>query len=636
MVSPQEVATLASFQAFTGCYLREVESGKWHSVREFRERARLSWSPDVAHVIELTLPLPGHSLALGVSYRSLVGRHTLREIYLRRGPGESYSAIDPLSAELVLIDAIYARAPHLPERLELLGRVVESHQVMARYLAHAAEARKGAPDAPFGRSFIESEQSALYGHWLHPMPKSRQGIATWQHEHFSPELHGRFQLHFFAVARHLVEQESIADRPAEELSRNLALRGLDCGRVERLLGSLGDLCLIPVHPLQAEWLIQKSHVRRLVAQGALRDLGPLGPLFTATSSVRTVYSESFEYMMKLSIPVKITNSLRINLKSELGDSVWISELLRRCRVEESFTELAILEDPACITVAIPELEETGFEVIFRKNPFTGAGSRTDLGGPPGRFAEPHAVTALTSDPLPGETRSLLEFFVRRASTNLGLPLFEAALRWFEAYFLCVIEPALGIYDRWGIALEAHQQNSLVAFDDVGLPKSFYYRDIQGLALSESRRDKLTCLVPQLEDQEKVFEPDDIVQNGLIYYLFFNHLYPVIHRLGVDGLSEEATLLKVVWQRLSEMRLRLGGLGQTLIDHLLTSPELPCKANLLTRVEDRDELQADQELAVYSMIANPLVQFGPRVARRNEERKPAPEPYCEPAAFGTNT
>lgn len=604
MISPEETAALASFQAFAGCYLREVEGGTWHSVFEFQEHDRLSWSPAVAYVLELTLPPPGLCLALGVSYRSLVGRHTFCEIYLRRGKDEPYLAVDPLSAELLLIDALYARAPQLPERLELLGRVVESHQVMARYLAHAVEAKK-AGETPRGRSFIESEQSTLYGHWLHPMPKSRQGIATWQHEHYCPELHGRFQLHFFAVARHLVEQLSIADRPAEALSRALALQGLDSGHVERLLASLGDLCLVPVHPLQAEWLTRKPHVRRLVAQGALVSLGPLGPLFTATSSVRTVYSESSQYMLKLSIPVKITNSVRINLKSELGDSVWVSQLLRRCRVEETFKELGILEDPACITVALPEMEETGFEVIFRKNPFLGAGTKAPLGAPNSPLEEPHAVTALTSDPLPGETESLLGHFVRKSAITLGLPLVEAALSWFEDYFSCVIEPALGIYDRWGIALEAHQQNSLVAFDEAGRPRRFYYRDIQGVALCESCRDELTRLVPQLEDQEKVFEPDSIVQNGLGYYLFFNHLFPVIHRLGLDGLCEEDTLLAIVRRRLVEMRPRHGGLGRSIIDALLTSSELPCKANLLTRVEDRDELQADQELAVYSMMANPL-------------------------------
>lgn len=613
MYSPQEASNLASLQAFANCYLREVDGGRWYSAEAFHERTGLCWSSKVMHVVELALPIFSQTLALGMSYRSLVGRHTLCEVYRRAGSDDPFRRLDPLSVHLLLIDALYASAPERPERLELIGRVIESHQVMARYAKEATELGQTLPQLPPSEpTFIDSEQATIWGHWLHPTPKSRQSIATWQHEHYCPELHGRFQLHFFAAARHLVVQESIAEKPAEALIRTIATQGFDAGRVQRLLDSIGDVCLLPVHPLQADWLSHQPHVRRLLAQGVLTDLGHLGPLFTATSSVRTVYSEACEYMLKLSIPVKITNSLRINLRSELGDSVWISKLLQRCRIEENFSSVTILEDPASITIALPGLEETGFEVILRKNPFTSARQRRNVG-------EAHAVTALVADPIPGQKESLLERFVRSSAERLGAPLIEAAKSWFVAYLRCTIEPTLRIYDTFGIALEAHQQNSLIGFDHAHLPLRFYYRDIQGLALAESFRADLTRLVPELERQEKVFEPDDIVRSGLRYYLFSNHLYPVIYRLGLDGLCDEATLLGIVRQRLIEMRTTLSGPGRVLVDSLLSDPRIPCKANLLTRIEDLDELQAEQELAVYSMVENPLALVAPTAGRQDDGR-----------------
>ncbi len=612
MVAFQDVATHASFQAFVNCYLREVDSGRWKTRASFCRGADLVWSSEVTDVVELELPLLGQSLILGVSYRSLVGRHTLCEAYQRVGESGAFRRLDPLSVQLLLIDSIYARAPERPERLELLSRVLQSHQGMARYLEHSV-AKSGSVD-PRSRaaSFIDSEQSSAFGHWLHPTPKSRQGIAAWQDGHYSPELRGRFQLHFFAAARHLVEQESIARKPAESLSRDIALQGPDRGRVERLLSSMDDLCLIPVHPLQAHFLVHQPHVRRLLSQGVLTDLGPLGPQFTPTSSVRTVYCESCDYMLKLSIPVKITNSLRINLKSELGDSVWISQLLRRTRIEENFPEVAVMEDPASMTIALPGMEETGFEVIFRRNPFPS----------PGRSGEVHAVTALVSDPLPGEPSSLLSRLVRASAERLGLGLGGGAKRWFDAYFRCTVESTLRIYDAYGTALEAHQQNSLIAFDAFQLPERFYYRDIQGLALLESFRGDLTRMVPELARQEKVFEPDDIVRNGLGYYLFFNHLYPVIYRFGLDGLHDEKDLLELVRRRLTTLRTELSGPGRILVDGLLHDARIPCKANLLTRAQDLDELQAEQELAVYAMMDNPLASpKSPRVEAGVHDRNP---------------
>ena len=50
-------------------------------------------------------------------------------------------------------------------------------------------------------------------------------------------------------------------------------------------------------------------------------LGPIGALFTPTSSVRTVYSAGLSWMLKFSLSVRITNSLRVNHMSELEVSV---------------------------------------------------------------------------------------------------------------------------------------------------------------------------------------------------------------------------------------------------------------------------------------------------------------------------
>ena len=40
----------------------------------------------------------------------------------------------------------------------------------------------------FHTSFIEAEQSLLFGHLTHPTPKSRQGILEWKSAMYSPEL----------------------------------------------------------------------------------------------------------------------------------------------------------------------------------------------------------------------------------------------------------------------------------------------------------------------------------------------------------------------------------------------------------------------------------------------------------------
>lgn len=590
--SARETASEASFQALANCYLREVDGGVWHRAKAWQVGAGVALYDDETHVIELELPLLDATVLIGVSYRSLVGRHTLTKVHRRSRAGGSWQRLDRLSAQVLLIDAVYARQPESEQRLELLARVLESHQVMGAYLDAWLE-RSTEP-----RTFIESEQSVLLGHWLHPTPKSRQGIHAWQHPFYAPELGARFQLHFFAAHRELVQQDSIAGRPAEELSRRLATRDLDLGRAQQLAHLLGDdYCFLPLHPLQAHWLLHQKYVLELLSTERLLDVGRLGPLFTPTSSVRTVYCESEDFMLKLSLPVKITNSLRVNLQSELGDSVWVTKLLRGCKLAGDLSDLRPIEDPAYISLALPSREETGFEAIFRHNPFKSGALAT------GEVV--HSVAALVQDPLPGRSRSELVRLVEKLARREHATIEQASRTWFDAYFHCAIDPVLRLYDGQGIALEAHQQNTLLGLTPSGKPHCAYYRDIQGVGLAESFRDRILEQVPELALQPKVFEADELVQNGLGYYLFFNQLFSVINRFGLDGLLDEEELLELIRQKLLELRGQMQGPGVAFIDVFLQSEAIPCKANLLTRVADVDELQAENELGVYCLMDNPL-------------------------------
>ena len=54
-----------------------------------------------------------------------------------------------------------------------------------------------------------------------------------------------------------------------------------------------------------------------------------------------------------------------------------------------------------------------------------------------------------------------------------------------------------------------------------------------------------------------------------------------------------------------MATDMNGPATTFIDFVLTSSELSAKANLLTRIHDLDELQAEDEKAVYTRLPNPL-------------------------------
>src|SRR5690606_30430799 len=111
-------------------------------------------------------------------------------------------------------------------------------------------------------------------HWLHPTPKSRQGVADWQQLRFSPELKGQFPLHYFGVLQTHIHQDSSYAKPAETLVADM-LCAMGCASIVTEASARGER-LVPLHPLQADWLRAQTHVQRALCKGSLRDLGAIG------------------------------------------------------------------------------------------------------------------------------------------------------------------------------------------------------------------------------------------------------------------------------------------------------------------------------------------------------------------------
>ena len=600
------VAGNATFQAFANCYLREIDPGVWHGCTPWQMRTGLGFDGNEQHVVELQLLRLNVTVAVGVSFRSIVGRHKLTCAYRQCGQWQ-WEKLDDMAAVMLLIREIYTdnsddTAGH---EMELMARVIDSCRSTETFIAERTD-----DPALHSNTFIDADQSLIFGHWLHPTPKSRPGIHTWQQAHYTPELCGEFQLHFFAAERALVSQSSIAEQSAEQIAYVIAGHG-----GEALPEFTDDRVLLPVHPLQAQWLLHQPHVQSLLKTNQLIDVGRLGARFTPTSSLRTLYCASLDFMVKLSVPVKITNSLRINMHHELDAGVVVAKLLRACGFSKQYPVFQTIDDPAYLTLTLPDCTESGFETIFRDNPFRGEKADSAV----------LCIAALTQEPLTSETPSRLAAMVNALAKRNKLSRKKAAMQWFDAYWHCAIEPAIRLYDSYGVALEAHQQNSLLEIRN-GLPQRYYYRDNQGFYLSQSHRTRLLQLEPELIKTRDLFYPDDMIRDRCGYYLFVNQLFSVINRLALDGLIGETELLRHTQQKLQQLKTELDGVGAALIDSVLERRALPCKGNLLTRVEDLDELQAELELAVYTHIDNPLRV----VVHATENRLRTGEAYLESA------
>ncbi len=559
-------AARATFKALLNCYMREVSSG----VIPPSDRS-------APMQIDFELTSSFTRLRVEVSYWSLTGPHDFGALQLYDLAGQAWRQATIGEVIPMLVTDCFARIPEATDdkMLELLRRVLNSYDQINKTSRDSA-----GPEA----NFLSAEQSLHFGHWLHPTPKSREGMTDLHQQAYAPEFGATFQLHYFAAHNSIVKTGSADGRSLHEILQDIPGLTLD------VLNP--DETLIPMHPLQADALRLRPLVKGLIKDGFLRDLGPAGDPFTATSSVRTVYAKDSSWMLKFSLPVQITNSHRINLFHELEAGVVMACLLDK--LGPLPPKFRIINDPAYVTLSVPDQRETGFEVVLRDNPFMDGDGEGIVN-----------VAALTTDPLPGQ-RSMLAGIVMDLSRRQNTLPSKTAKLWFAAYLDCALKPALALYDQFGIALEAHQQNSLLDVS-AGLPSCYYFRDNQGYYIAESRLDKLAALTPSLRDTDALCFPEAEINQRFCYYLVVNQIFSVISRLGRDGFADESILISQLRDCLQEAAETVAGPAVSFIDFLLNTPELSAKANLLTRVHDVDELQAEDEKAIYVRLPNPLLQ-----------------------------
>ncbi|HEX5566125.1 MAG TPA: IucA/IucC family protein [Streptomyces sp.] len=578
--------------------------------------------PPTGQDLLLDLPAGGVRLSVPVRYRSATGWHRFGRARLLTVAGTARPERGgSLPADAALVAAALIREGTLgrgfPAHLgsDAVGRVLNSARRTAVHLARRrAEATGGAPAAGTAgpgaagapTPFLDAEQALLLGHPFHPAPKSREEASDAELDAYSPELRGSFPLHWFAAHPDAVVGESADGRPVAELLRTLAAE-LDVpgGPVVP-----DGMVPVPAHPWQAREVPGRPEVAALLDAGLLRPLGPAGPAWYPTSSVRTVYRPDAGVMLKLSLGMRITNSRRNNLRGEMRLGVRAARLLAAgpngpaAWLRAEHPEFGILRDFAWVSVGTGETE-TGLETALRDNPFRGPSPH----GAAGALCVAGLLAERTGpgDGSPPPYRALLCEAVARTARTHQVSTAEASERWLARYLDVVAVPLIRLQARYGIALEAHHQNTLVALDRDGLPAAGWYRDSQGYYVTSSRAAGLERLLPGVTDGVELVFDDAFTDERVAYYLGINNLLGLVGAFGALGLADERDLLRVLRGALERLRAAEPG-AEGLLGLLLDAPVLRCKANHLTCVDGLDELVGDVHTqSVYIDLPNPLAE-----------------------------
>lgn len=596
-----------SYQIIINAYLREVEH-TWRQVNASDYPQQPDEWANAESLLLIELPEQGTEVLLAINYWSLTLRHQFALPVLCRkqnGDNQQWQILE-LSHFLTLTmreEGLQGAKKEghrgSGELNTLLLRCLISEQNTQRFIEQRrdelAELNDGRP-----LSFIDSEQSLVIGHQLHPVAKSREGFSSIDLQTYSPETAGRFQLHYFAADMALVHQDSALEKTSVELIKQQLKQELEAadhdGATTALIRLLNDdeIALIPVHPWQAGYLRGQAQVKALEANRQLTYLGPIGADFTATTSIRTVFNEDCPFMYKLSLNVRITNSERVNKSWELDRVVESARMMQLPVAEEirkSAPAFEIVDEPAYLSINVDGKVLDGFSCIFRD----------------GRsFIDPSrdisAVTTLVQDnPLGGPSR--LANIIQKLSERENKPVTEVAMQWFDRYVTVSIESLMKLFIDWGLCFEPHGQNTMIELKD-GYPVRCFCRDGQGFFHRQAAHEDWCKIIPGKGEATESIFPEDLARERLIYYPFINQVFSVINALGTQRLADEGDLMAHLRQRMNALAEQPQRYPFSLLEVLESSERLPCKGNLLTQLYNMDELVGDiATQSVYVTVPN---------------------------------
>ena len=423
-------------------------------------------------------------------------------------------------------------------------------------------------------NYLESEQMLFLGHPFHPFPKLKGNISNEEIEKYSPEYANGFEIIWVQVDPNYL---SLVET-SEEITL-AALREFDLGLDKK------DEPFIPMHPLQYEDLIRanfKIGDRELSSSTFLYGVRK----WFACSSMRTLYSPDGPSYLKFSLPVKLTNSIRILNGSDLKRSNVINQVFEVQELTTFFNQYPHFHIQRESTFGgIKVGDQLDDRTIFQL--------REKLKG---KVEESYVLATLCESI---DDAPLIRKIALEATKDLNFSDSYKIENWFSRFLDNVIKPIMALAFGEGVLVGAHLQNLIVEFKD-GYPIGVEYRDCQGTGLTKFGKERFN---PEVTKEALVIDEDNI-NKVFGYYLVVNTIFTTVGALAFKNKKTELILLNSFKNFLFGLKKELPR-GIHFFDYWIDQEQVYQKGNFRCTVGSNDENTMENPWAIYNRIINPL-------------------------------
>ena len=413
-------------------------------------------------------------------------------------------------------------------------------------------------------SFKTTEQTLVSGHYSHPYPKLLEG------ELETDFVNEEMQLQWCLIHKDILHIEKSPSFDIDLQKELSLLSGLD---------HYQDFILFPFHPYQFESLQQTEWMKNYLSKSLITKAESQYRMWTPTTSLRTLYNQHSNWMLKFSLNVRLTNSIRILQSNEVKRGMQLHEVFNS---QEKLTTLQILHEPAYLALKNEQgeiLKET--IVVLRDSPF--------------KNVDEKIISLATLNPV-------VTSVIKQIASLEGRSYVETAHRWFTAFLEKAVFPFVYLQAQHGIYLGAHQQNLILKLDECFNPVQSFFRDCQGTGYSQMGFEKFKANVSTLNTPNGNVLPIEFANTLMGYYLFINTTLYTIKSIAQGNQELEIELIKLFnagIQKLDNIK------DSSFIDYVLNSKTFFIKDNYECCVKNINENTMNNPLDIYKQFDNPF-------------------------------
>lgn len=432
------------------------------------------------------------------------------------------------------------------------------------------------------------EQWGCMGHPSHPNFRAKIGFNRREVIQYSPEFNSEVTICWAAI-HHSLAFTSTSKSVFHWIFSNHFPKEYSLWSESLRLKKLKseDYYPLPIHPWQ--WANKLQTLAKPLVEEHQFILNPVYQQTKPSMSFRTMMPlAKHGPHLKLAVGVHTTSSLRTVSPASVSNSSTLSQWLNELLAQNQYYrgKLFLARDLAGINVlhpSIPDNEKKHLALIVRENPLQWI-----------RLNQKLVPVASLFKRSPISRRSLLSELIELSKSN--------PVNYFTDYCRCVLASQLHLLLCYGIALEAHQQNTLIIFQ-ANRPSGLVIRDLGGIKI---------CNHPLYEKVIKpTLHPDSTItctglselSNKFIHGNLLSNLAYAIDCLSVDYELSKPILWQRVRQILDDILEELRTKTESQIHHWHRTKLLvePWQQKCLLAMR----LHENQNEDLFSMIRNPL-------------------------------